>query len=243
MLSLKEQFIHMVVGEVVERAAASRAPRILDVGCGTAGYVPELLKAYPHIEYVGVEPIPSSFAAAEKNLAGIKNATVHFQLGYDTIPNEADASFDGVLSLSVLEHIKQLDRFIALSAKYLATSGLVVHRYDLGHALYPHSRKERLHVWLGNTVPSILPERQFVRYVPEYEVREYLTRHGVTPVKTTYHQMPNHKRLEKELTQSSTTAMAELFAWEMSHQSDWQQIPLPTRELLFPAVAVWGEKR
>lgn len=243
MKSLKEQFISEVVGEVVGRVGAGRAVRIMDLGCGTASYVPVLIEKFPNIEYVGVEPIESSYKVAEKNLAGITNAKLHFQLGYDSIPDEAESSFDLVFSLSALEHIKQLERFIALSAKYVRTGGVLVHRYDLGHALHPHSFKERFHVWLGNTVPSILPERQFVRYVPEPEVRSLYEKCGVEPLKTTYHQMPNLKALEKELRDTAATAIDEIFAWEMKHQGCFKKIPVETREKLFPAVAVWGEKK
>lgn len=241
MKTLKEQFIVEVVREAVNRVEG-RSVRVLDLGCGTASYVPALLEQYPSVEYVGVEPIATSYAAAEKNLAGIENAKIHFKLGYDTVPDEIEASFDVVFSLSALEHIKQLGRFIALSAKYAKQGGLVVHRYDLGHALHPHSLKERLHVIMGNTIPVLLPERQFVRYlgVPEVE-RHYLTC-GLTPLKTTYHQMPSHKAIEKHFTKSTSHIVDDIFAWEMKYQDDILKIPVPAREKLFPAVAVWGVK-
>jgi SAM-dependent methyltransferase len=242
MKTLKEQFIVEVVREAVGRAREGRAARVLDLGCGTASYVPALVAQFPNIEYVGVEPITESFQAAKKNLAGIKNARVHFQLGYDGITNEAVTSFDVVLSLSVLEHIKQLTRFLALGVMYTKPGGLIVHRYDLGHALHSHSLKEWIHVKLGNNIPAILPERQFVRYVGVGEVKAIYEAQGVKPMKVTYHQMPSHKAFEKYFKNSDTTAVDELFAWEMKHQEDIQKIPESAREKLFPAVAVWGEK-
>lgn len=242
MKSLKEQFIVEVVREAVRRAPEGRVVRVLDLGCGGAGYVAALLEVFPSTEYVGVEPIEASFNTAQKNLAGVHKAKVHFQLGYDSIPSEAEGSFDVVFSLSVLEHIKHLDRFLALGTTYVKSGGLVVHRYDLGHALHTHSVKEAIHVWLGNHIPSVLPERQFVRYVPEIEVRALYIAQGVTPLKTTYHQMPSHKAIEKHWKNIETNAVAELFAWEIKHQTDILKIPVPAREKLFPAVAVWGEK-
>jgi SAM-dependent methyltransferase len=242
MKTLKEQFIVEVVRVAVGRAAAGRRVRVLDLGCGTASYVPALVEQYPSIEYVGVEPIATSYAVAEKNLAGIENAKIHFKLGYDSVPDEVEASFDVVFSLSALEHIKQLGRFIALSAKYATQGGMVVHRYDLGHALQPHSLKERLHVILGNTVPSLLPERQFVRYVGVPEVESYYQASGLTPIRTTYHQMPSHKAIEKHFKLSTSSIVDDIFAWEMKYQNDILTIPVPAREKLFPAIAVWGEK-
>ena len=242
MKSLKEQFIIAVVAEGVRRAEEGKVVRVLDLGCGTANYVPSLVARFPHLEYVGVEPIESSYQAALKNLAGVEHAKVHFQLGYDSIPNEAEASFGVVFSLSVLEHIKQLGRFLALGTKYTKAGGLIVHRYDLGHALHTSSLKEWVHVKMGNNVPSVLPERQFVRYLGVPEVKQHYQAQGVTPFAVTYHQMPDHKGFEKFFKNSDTTAVDELFAWEMKFQSEIRTIPEPQREKLFPAVAVWGEK-
>jgi SAM-dependent methyltransferase len=250
MKTLKEQFIVAAVEEAIRRNGISATTeqsdnikvRVLDLGCGTASYVAALVEQFPQMEYVGVEPIAASYDVAKKNLAGVANAVVHFQLGYDGIPDEAEGSFDIVFSLSVLEHIKQLKRFIALSAKYAKTGGLVVHRYDLGHALHPHSLKERIHVIMGNLIPSVLPERQFVRYVDENEVKELYEQCGLTPTKTTYHQMASHKSLEKFFKGSDSKAVKELFEWEMRHQDAFLGIKQEPREKLFPAVAVWGEK-
>lgn len=243
MKSLKEQFIVEVVQEAMGRVTEGQSVRVLDLGCGTANYVPSLLERFPNIEYVGVEPIESSYNVALKNLSGVTNAKVHFQLGYDNVPDEAEASFDVVFSLSVLEHIKQLKRFLALSEKYMRSGGLVVHRYDLGHALHTHSLKEWIHVHLGNHTPWLLPERQFVRYLGPSEVETLYKELAITPIKTTYHQMPNHKSFEKYFKGSDTTAVEELFDWEMKHQDAIAKIPQKDRERLFPAIAVWGVKQ
>ena len=95
---------------------------------------------------------------------------------------------------------------------------------------------------MGNSIPWILPERQFVRYVPETEVKALYKIQGVTPIQTTYHQMPSHKAFEKYCKQTSGEAVDELYAWEMKYQELIRTIPLVDRERLFPAVAVWGEK-
>ncbi len=242
MKSLKQLFVAYVVGEVQKRTTSGRALRVLDVGCGTANYVPGLFEQYPDITYVGIEPIPASFEKAQNYTDGIEKATVHFGLAYDALEGCEDESFDLIISLSVLEHVKNLKGFVQFCDRYLASGGLMVHRYDLGHALYSHSWKEWVHVRLGNNVPSILPETQFVRYVPEPEVRDNYEAFNITPTKTTYHQMPNAKALEKHLTNVDSTAIEELFAWELAHQEEFVAIPIEVREKLFPSIAVWGEK-
>jgi cyclopropane fatty-acyl-phospholipid synthase-like methyltransferase len=238
-MSLKILFVEEII-----KAAVAKKPnqpvKVMDLGCGTAVYMPAILRNYPTVEYVGVEPIESSYKDALKNLAGLPNVRVHLQLGYDEVAGETKETFDLVFSQSVLEHVRQLEAFLALGAQYVMKGGVMVHRYDLGHALYPHSLKERAHVWMGNHFPKVLPERQFVRYVGESEVRTLYTKLGLSHLSSTYHQMPNHKKLEKQKVANLEPAVAELFAWEMKHQAVFASLPLPTRELLFPSVAVWG---
>jgi SAM-dependent methyltransferase len=239
MKSLKELFIGWVVEEAVKRAPTGRPLRVLDVGCGTASYVPGLLEQFPNITYVGIEPIPASFKKAQEYTKDIAGASVHFGLAYDALEGYEPGSFDLIISLSVLEHVKRLPKFIAFCDQYLAPGGLMVHRYDLGHALYSHSWKEWLHVRMGNYTPWVLPEIQFVRYVPESEVRAVYQQYHITPIKSTYHQMPNHKALEKHV--QAAEVIKELFAWEVAHQATFAVIPTTTREKLFPAIAIWGE--
>ena len=120
----------------------------------------------------------------------------------------------------------------------------MVHRYDLGHALYPGNMKERFHVFLGNTFPNVLPETKFVRYVPMHEViscyEKYLRQ---SPYRYTYHQMPNHKKLTKEIStrKLSPSALDAVNEWEFKYADTFNSLPLPARERLFPTIAIWGK--
>ncbi len=242
-MNSKQFFLERVI-EQVRQGDQKKPIRLLDFGCGTASYVPALLAADAELSYIGIEPIDKSFKEAEQNLHSLERATVHFQLGYDPIPGVEVGTCDVVVSLSVLEHVKHLDRFIEKSSSYVRSGGLMVHRYDLGHALYTHTLKEWVHVRLGNNTPWVLPERQFVRYVPETEVRELYTQQGFSLLPSTYHQLPNLKRLEK-FNQSAPgyeAMVGDIYEWEWRHQELFRQVPLPDREALFPSVAVWGIK-
>lgn len=243
-MNSKEYFFDRVIQESLKEG--NEKVRILELGCGTASYVPAMIEKYPQVEYAGIEPIQQSFDKALEILKDVPRTKVTFQLGYDSIEGLDDNSFDVVISFSVLEHVKQLGRFLDMSARYVKEEGLMVHRYDLGHALYPSSLKERIHVWLGNTIPSVLPETKFVRYVPLQEVSGHYERLlGAPPEKYTYHQMPNHKKLEKALLKKGVTtpALEQLYAWEFENVDDFIHIDLPIREKLFPTVALWGRKK
>lgn len=218
--------------------------RILEMGCGTARYMQSVLDKNPHISYVGLEPFRQSFEVAKSLIGSRENVTLHNQLGYGSIEGVSDESFDIVYSISALEHVKDLGAFIEMSARYLKKGGLMVHRYDLGHALYPASLKERFQVFLGNQFPSILSEHKFVRYVGESEVIKHFNAVGCVPYRRTYHQMPNHKLLAREVETVTEleSALDSINLWEWKNADFFGKIPSNRRERLFPSIAIWGRK-
>jgi SAM-dependent methyltransferase len=236
----KTFFIERLIAE-----SAERAPRILELACGTAVHTRDILKAHPEYSYVGLEPYMPSFTKASELLRDLPNVRLVHQLGYDTIPGIEPESFDIVFSLSALEHVKHLDSFIRLSAKYAKKGALVVHLYDLGHALYSRSYKERFQVFLGNRFPNVLSESKFVRYVPKDEVTTCMSENGIRVDKSTYHQMPCGKAFEHIASSGNTQVMAaykELLEWEYTHATDFDTIPQGKRERMFLSTAVWGRK-
>lgn len=239
-MSSKPFFIEKLIEE-----SGLTNPRMLELACGTARYMPEILKKYPGITYTGLEPLRSSYDEAVKHIGSLPQVTLHNRLGYGELENVPPESFDIVYSISALEHVKDLRAFITMSGTYVKKGGLLVHRYDLGHALYPTSLKERIHAFLGNTMPALLPVNKFVRYVPEDEVVSLCKAVDCIPFTSTYHQMPNHKSLEKASVGNGALeeAMKELYAWEWKYEKDFSTLPVRLREALFPAVAVWTRKK
>src|SRR5690242_1650831 len=76
---------------------------ILDLGCGTGLNLVPLMKQYPQIRYVGLEPAKAACLEAERNLKGLK-ATIISANGY-AAHTRLQEEFDIVLSFSVLEHV------------------------------------------------------------------------------------------------------------------------------------------
>ena len=217
---------------------------MLELGCGTARDSVEPLREHPNWTYVGVEPNQRSFSEARTNIGNLPNVTLYHQLGYGSIGAEAEGSFDIAFSLSALEHVKHLKKFIDMGSRYVKPGGLVVHRYDLGHALFSKSLKERFQVFLGNTFPSLLPEHKFVRYVPLSEVEACMRDSGCEVNGVTYHDMVGHYGFERLAKGDAELERAaeRLYAWEHEHAGTIARIPLSDRERLFPAIAVWGRK-
>jgi 2-polyprenyl-3-methyl-5-hydroxy-6-metoxy-1,4-benzoquinol methylase len=217
--------------------------RMLDLGSGQSRSFLPFLERFPTLTYIGVEPSRVDAAVARDLLKPFPNARIYDQLAYEPIAGEPP--FDLVVSLSVLEHVKQLERFLSNSVAMAKSGGHIVHRYDLGHALHPSSLKEQLQVFLGNTFPWVLPEHKFVSYVDPDHVALLLERHGASAERVTYHQMPNHKRFLKEFHPS--TAEAEILAnalseWELSASPHLGSMSKRSREELFPTIAIWALK-
>lgn len=220
-------------------------PRILDLGCGKAMNFINILKKFPNLNYVGVEPNSADAKDARENLSEFKNVEIINALAYESNPGVV-GSFDVCVSLSVLEHVKHLNLFVKNSVDSVKKGGLIVHRYDLGHALYPSSLKEKLQVAIGNLIPQILPESKFVNYVDSNKVEVLLERYGANVDKVTYHQMPNHKKFFKFFEQKSAEDVrlaTQIFEWEFAISDRIHSMDKYVREELFPSVAVWATKK
>lgn len=236
----KEYFLQKIVdhiGPTIDHAS------LLDLGSGQSRNFIPLLTRHPNMTYVGVEPSARDAEVARELLRPFPNARVYTQLAYEPVTGEQP--FDICLSLSVLEHVKQLDRFIENSVRMTKQGGHIIHRWDLGHSLHPSSFKERFQVFLGNHLPLVLPEHKFVRYVDSEEVSRLLATHGARVITTTYHQMPSHKEFLKYFatnTPEKEQLADDLLGWESAVSPHLDTIPKRVRERLFPSICVWAVK-
>ena len=217
---------------------------ICDFGSGESRNFTHLLKKYPNLIYIGIEPSKSHAQRARQALTPFPNAKIYNASGYDPLP-EMWGTFGLAISLSVLEHVKQINKFLENSIGAVRAGGLVVHRWDLGHALHPSSIKERLQVWLGDRLPALLPEDKFVRTLLPSHVRRVMESKGVVVEQTTYNQMPSHKDFIKHLDQSDdieVSLVRELVALESKMSQSLSDMEEVERLKLFPSVALWGRK-
>lgn len=214
--------------------------RILDLGCGRALNFLPLLQRYPTISYTGIEPNPTEAALAKQHLAALPLAQVHTALAYTS---SAQGGFDVVVSLSVLEHVKNLERFLAFSVQQAKSGGQIIHLYDLGHSLSPSSLKERLQVWICNRdyLRRLVPETKVARYIDLPQVQRFLDQAGAKLERVTHHNLPDHVRLIKQLPETEVArhlpGLTDLELLLSPLVADQQQ-----REQLFPAVCIWARK-
>lgn len=235
----KQLFVQKL-GDLIQRHSYTR---VIDLGSGTSWNLLPLLQRFPSLTYVGVEPDKDKVTRAKELFAKYYNVKFYNQLGYN-LQNEKN-NFDICLSLSVLEHVKQLEKFLKLSIDLTKPGGYVIHRYDLGHALYPSSFKERFQVWLGNNLPALLPENKFVCYLDEEKIKKLLEKHGARVIQTTYHQMPNHKvflKLFEDDTGEKRELAQTILDWEYAVSKHLQNLKKGDREKLFPSICIVAQK-
>lgn len=220
---------------------------IADLGSGQSKNFVGLLKKYPQMRYVGFEPNKSEAEQAREVLKSFPTASVEGRLGYGTGKEEWRGVFDIVVSLSVLEHVKDLETFLQFSVDLLKSGGRIIHLYDLGHALYPSNLKERFHVALCNLskrhsfIKKLIPETKFAAYVDLSFVKNTLEKNGVKIEKVTHHNNPSLVTLLKK--GSSTTADRILPLICTLEEEIYMSVTNESvLEKVLPSVCIWGRK-
>jgi hypothetical protein len=165
-----------------------RDVQMLDLGSGISRHVSELLQRHPNVSYTGVEPNESARAAAKRLLEGMPRVTLEGGWGESLAARYAN-TFDVTVSLSVLEHVKRLNEFLATSVAVTVPGGLVAHRYDLGHALYPASIGERMRVFSTQLVPWAVPASRYTSYPNLNRIKKALSQYGLANISVEYGQI------------------------------------------------------
>lgn len=139
-----------------------RNTHILDIGCGAGLNFKELLKRFPTVHYVGVEPSAKDVLSARENLRGL-NATVIRGGGY-RLYERLQRKFDLVVSFSVLEHVYKRVEYLLSAKKCLKDKGYFLINYDAGHFV---RNRERLKNLLGPVLARFGVERFYQSRVYE----------------------------------------------------------------------------
>ena len=233
----------LIIAKLEKFIFANKNFKILDLGSGQSKNFLPLLKKYPDIFYVGVEPNKKEADTARELLKSFPNVKIYNKSACEEISGAGE--FDVCISLSVLEHVKPLKRFLENSVRIVKAGGQIIHLYDLGHSLYPNSLKEKIQIFLGNNFPKFLPENKFVSYLDEEKVKKIIKEAGAEIKEVTYHQMPNHKKLFSLISGGSLeldSLSRGIFEWEFKISKFLSNINKKQREELFPSVCVWATK-
>ena len=153
--------------------------RILDVGSGTSNNFVELIRRYPNVTYVGVEPYASACEKAKRDLQG-NNVKIINDSAYDIMGRLVDKPFDIVVSFSVMEHVVQRQKFLNSIAECMHNDSYFLINYDAGHFKHPASFKERIKNVVGPLLAIVGVEQYYQRFMPENEFRQMVAQAGMT---------------------------------------------------------------
>ena len=149
---------------------------ILDLGCGTARNFLPLLRKYPAIRYVGVEPSAEACQAARQNLEGLAETIVNAN-GY-AVQEKLHEQFDLVVSFSVLEHVYRRESYLRSAKESLKPGGSFLINYDAGHFVLG-TRRDRIKNVVGPILARFGVEQYYQSFVREAEFRRIVQSLGL----------------------------------------------------------------
>lgn len=168
-----------IVHELLASNQREKAITILDLGCGRAQYIRDVLERHPNAIYVGVEPNKAAAKEAAKILSKL-NATIIEDEAY--FPKKLDA--DIVLSFSVLEHVyKRMDYFRCIRAN-LAVNGVALMNYDSGHFNHPSGLSDRILNFTSPILAKFGSDKRYQRFVKESEFEKIAVENGLAVVES-----------------------------------------------------------
>lgn len=185
----------------IEKYAMAKSDeiKILDLGCGTALNFVYLLKLYPRLSYVGIEPSKESCFQARQNLRDV-NATIINSSAYGAY-DKLKQEFDIVASFSVLEHVYRRADYLRSAKECLKDDGYFLINYDAGHFLYGKGRLKTIGQFLARFgieryYKSLVKEKDFLRMAERIGFKIIDAKFFNTNLKGTYKVIPESHRAE-----------------------------------------------
>ena len=117
-----------IVRDLLRRSAGEPRVTVCDLGCGEGGDWPAVLADHPELELIGYDPSPKSVARARERLS-----STSARLFTGPHPPDLPDQVDFVVSLSVLEHVRDRRNYLATAGDSLKAGGVFYLTYDDGH--------------------------------------------------------------------------------------------------------------
>lgn len=184
--------------EWIFRELAKRADQgafsVCDLACGNGSVWYAFLKRYPNVTCLGLDTDKKAIADAQKKFADLRSATFRV---VDVQTMKADtAAYDVVTTLSSLEHVVRIDKFLDSVFALLKPGGIAYLNYDDGH-FHSHNVKERLMVPVSQLLAKIGIEGPYMKEVDDKEVIRLITERGGKILQIRKHNVPNLKKFTK----------------------------------------------
>ena len=110
------------------RAALGRWPdftprTVLDAGCGNGDYAIYLAQRFPGAEVVGLDIDAENLERCRASAGKLRLANLRFELGDLSVPHYPAGSFDLIVTIDVLEHVRDPERALRQLAALLSPEG------------------------------------------------------------------------------------------------------------------------
>jgi SAM-dependent methyltransferase len=155
-----------IIDAILRQVEAGRETLVFDYGCGACKDWPLVLSDYPSVRLIGFDPSAERIRTARARLKG------H---GAELLTGDelSDLHFkaDFIVSLSVLEHVRDRRAYLRTAKKHLADHGVLYLNYDDGHfrnyadLSSPRLWPETLKAWLLHALPSMGRRSSYLRRV------------------------------------------------------------------------------
>ncbi|MDH3659307.1 MAG: bifunctional 2-polyprenyl-6-hydroxyphenol methylase/3-demethylubiquinol 3-O-methyltransferase UbiG [Alphaproteobacteria bacterium] len=148
---------------------------VLDLGCA-GGFMAEAL-AKRDANVTGIDPAEQAIAAA-RTRAGEEGLSVRYDIGVGEHLPYSENAFDAVVCVDVLEHVEDLDKVIAESARVLKPGGLFL--FD---TINRNLLARLVVITMAEDVLKLLPKGTHdpARFIRPDEIRAVFERHGLAP--------------------------------------------------------------
>jgi ubiquinone/menaquinone biosynthesis C-methylase UbiE len=134
--------------------------KILEVGCGAGKFIFSLAEEFPATSFTGIDISNSAISKAnQKN----NRSNVHFLIGDAQKMNFDSDSFDAVILLDVLEHVKDPEKVIHDCCRFLKPGGII-------HAFIPCEAHSIY--WLGEKIFGFHTKEKVVGHVQRFTRRK-----------------------------------------------------------------------
>lgn len=140
---------------ICDRAQIADGQEILDLGCGWGSLSLYLAEKYPNSKITGLSnsSTQKEFIDSQKNLHGLKNLNI---ITGDISEFDTSATFDRIVSIEMLEHIRNYEQLLAKVASWMKPDGLLfVHIFThLKYAYYFENNWTAEFFFTGGIMPS-----------------------------------------------------------------------------------------
>jgi cyclopropane-fatty-acyl-phospholipid synthase len=132
---------------VIQRAGIEDGQSVLELGCGFGGFSRYLLRHFPNVRITGINPSEVQTAYLRDVMYGQEGySTSRFRLVekfFDELDDKelANASFDRVISIGVLEAVTNLDKLFELISRVLKPGGRTFHHFIVSADTIPQFLK------------------------------------------------------------------------------------------------------